>query len=73
VTKDSFGIRLQRALDSRDCKAIELHRKTGISRGAISSYLSGRWKVRIPILYKLRVTVKAFCKKAHNNRIFRMF
>lgn len=38
---DSFAERLARALDARDVKQVELAEKTGISKSAISQYLSG--------------------------------
>lgn len=37
----TFATRLQEALDMNHMTAAELSRKTGISRGAISQYLSG--------------------------------
>ena len=36
----------------------------------INEYIDARRKF---LGLTLRVTMKAFCKKAHNNRIFRMF
>lgn len=41
VMTDSFAERLARALDARDVKQVELAEKTGISKSAISQYLSG--------------------------------
>lgn len=42
----SFGERIEEGLSLRKIKAIDLARITGISRGAISSYINGRWKAK---------------------------
>lgn len=38
-----FGQRILEALEVRNMKATDLASSTGLSRGAISSYISGRW------------------------------
>lgn len=53
MSKEDFGTRLQQALELNDMKAIELSERTGISRGALSSYISGRWKAKQGNLYLL--------------------
>lgn len=45
-SENIFGKRLQQALEIRQMKAIELARKSGVTRGIISSYISGRWKAK---------------------------
>lgn len=40
--KESISTRLQRAMDVRGMKAVELCRRTGIPKGTISYYLSGK-------------------------------
>lgn len=51
--KEDFGARLQQALELNNIKAIELSERTGISRGALSSYISGRWKAKQDNLYRI--------------------
>lgn len=46
MDENIFGKRLSTALSLKDVKPTELSEKTGISRGAISSYISGRWKAK---------------------------
>lgn len=43
--------RLAEGLEIRNMKQIELSEKTGISRGAISSYLTGRWEPKQNNIY----------------------
>ena len=41
-----FGKRLKQALEYRQMRAVDLARKTGLTRGIISSYINGRWKAK---------------------------
>lgn len=50
---DSFAERLARALDARDVKQVELAEKTGISKSAISQYLSGAFVPKQRNTYKI--------------------
>lgn len=50
---NDFSYRLKEAMNLRGMKQIELAEKTGISRGALSSYISGRWKAKQNNIYKL--------------------
>ena len=49
----TFSERLKESLNLKNIKAIELAQLSGISRGAISSYLSGRWKAKQDNIYLL--------------------
>lgn len=49
----TFSERLKESLKVKNIKAIELAQLSGISRGAISSYLSGRWKAKQDNIYLL--------------------
>ena len=40
--KESFGQRLNKTLGDKNMKAVELSRKTGLSEGMISRYISGK-------------------------------
>lgn len=51
MEKTTFGKRVLAALQIRSMKQIELSEKTGISRGAISSYISGRWVAKQDNVY----------------------
>jgi SOS-response transcriptional repressor LexA len=51
MEKTTFGKRVLEALQIRSMKQIELSEKTGISRGAISSYISGRWVAKQDNVY----------------------
>jgi repressor LexA len=53
VMTDSFAERLARALDARDVKQVELAEKTGISKSAISQYLSGAFVPKQRNTYKI--------------------
>lgn len=46
MEKNIFGKRLKQALEYRQMKAADLARETGLTRGIISSYISGRWKAK---------------------------
>lgn len=43
-SKEKFSTRLLKAMEIRNMKASELAERTGLSRGAISSYMTGRWE-----------------------------
>lgn len=58
MDENIFGKRLFNALALRNIKPTELSEKTGISRGAISSYISGRWKAKQDNLFLI---AKALC------------
>lgn len=45
--------RLKKILSIRDIKQVEITEKTGISKGALSSYLSGRYIPKQDNIYKL--------------------
>lgn len=53
MNTNDFGNRLKEVMNLRGIKQIELAEKTGISRGALSSYISGRWEAKSNNLYKL--------------------
>ena len=50
-TTAEFKNRLQQALDRRGWKAVDLVEKTGVPKGAVSYYLSGRSKPKADRLY----------------------
>ena len=50
---DSFSNRLFQILQIRDIKPADLAKLTGLSRGTISSYLSGRWEAKQNNLYAI--------------------
>lgn len=43
-SKEKFSARLLKAMEIRNMKASELAERTGLSRGAIGSYMTGRWE-----------------------------
>jgi transcriptional regulator with XRE-family HTH domain len=49
----NFADRLRRALELRKMKQIDLARKTGITKGAISQYLSGEYMAKQDNVYKI--------------------
>jgi len=44
MLNDTFANRLQKAINSKNIKPIELSKKTGIDKSQISNYLSGNYK-----------------------------
>lgn len=50
---DTFSNRLCRALQIRNMKPIELAEKSGVDKGKISSYMSGRYRAKQDTLYAL--------------------
>ncbi len=53
---DTFANRLQKALDKKNMKPIELANKTGLDKSLISNYLSGKYKAKQD---KLTIIAKA--------------
>ena len=49
----SFAGRLNKAMELRDMKQIELVEKTGITKGAISQYLKGEYEPKQNNVYKI--------------------
>ena len=49
----SISIRLREALDSSGKKQADLVRETGLDRGSISSYLSGKYEPKQKAIYKM--------------------
>lgn len=45
--------RLREAMDAREKKQVDLVRETGIDKGSISNYLSGRYEPKQEAIYKL--------------------
>jgi len=41
---ESFTVRLKRAMDMKQMKAVDLAKKTGIDRGSLSHYINGSYK-----------------------------
>ena len=48
-----FSERLAYAMDTKQMTQAELSRRSGISKGSISNYLSGRWSPKGENMYKL--------------------
>lgn len=53
MIQDKFIDRLKKAMRSRDVNARELARRSGLSEGAISRYLSGKMEPRVPAIGKM--------------------
>jgi transcriptional regulator with XRE-family HTH domain len=51
--QESIAIRLRKAMDAKGKKQADLMRETGLDRGAISSYLSGKYEPKQKAIYKL--------------------
>lgn len=51
--KQTIGDRLKQALQASGKKQADLVRETGLDRGSISSYLSGKYEPKQKALYKL--------------------
>ena len=51
--KEEFKVRLKKAMDARNMKAVDLVERTGIPKGAISYYLSGKSTPKADRLYLL--------------------
>lgn len=50
---ESIAQRLRKAMDATGKKQADLVRETGLDRGAISSYLSGKYEPKQKAIYKL--------------------
>lgn len=53
----SISQRLREALDAAGKKQIDLVRETGLDRGAISSYLSGKYEPKQKAIYKMALAL----------------
>lgn len=54
---ESIAVRLRRAMDAAGKKQADLVRETGLDRGSISSYLSGKYEPKQKAIYKLAQTL----------------
>lgn len=52
-TQESIAKRLRKAMDAAGKKQADLVRETGLDRGSISSYLSGKYEPKQKAIYKL--------------------
>lgn len=52
-TKVTIAERLREALLAADMKQVDLARETGLDRGSISSYLSGKYEPKQKAIYKM--------------------
>ena len=50
---ESIASRLRKAMDARGKKQADLVRETGLDRGSISSYLSGKYEPKSKAIFKL--------------------
>lgn len=50
---ESIASRLRKAMDAKGKKQADLVRDTGLDRGSISSYLSGKYEPKSKAIYKL--------------------
>lgn len=50
---ESFAKRLRKAMDAANKKQVDLVRETGLDRGSISSYLSGKYEPKQKAIFKL--------------------
>ncbi len=51
--QESIAQRLRKAMDAKGKKQADLVRETGLDRGAVSSYLSGKYEPKQKAIYKL--------------------
>lgn len=51
--QESIAARLRKAMDAAGKKQADLVRETGLDRGSISSYLSGKYEPKQKAIYKL--------------------
>lgn len=51
--EENFSVRLQKAMNMRNMKAIELSEKTGIPKSSLSEYLKGKYEAKQKGIYKL--------------------
>lgn len=52
-SQESIAARLRKAMDATGKKQADLVRETGLDRGSISSYLSGKYEPKQKAIYKL--------------------
>lgn len=52
-SQESIAVRLRKAMDAAGKKQADLVRETGLDRGSISSYLSGKYEPKQKAIYKL--------------------
>lgn len=52
------GKRIQYAINLRNMKQVDVINKTGINKGALSSYISGRYKPKDDSIYKLALVLE---------------
>lgn len=52
-SQESIAARLRQAMDAAGKKQADLVRETGLDRGSISSYLSGKYEPKQKAIYKL--------------------
>lgn len=52
-TQESIAVRLRKAMEASGKKQADLVRETGLDRGSISSYLSGKYEPKQKAIYKL--------------------
>lgn len=57
VKVESFSERLKKALLIRDMRQVDLIEKTGINKGAMSSYMSGRYEPKQIALNKIAIAL----------------
>ena len=55
--QESIAQRIRKAMDAKGKKQADLVRETGLDRGAISSYLSGKYEPKQKAIYKLSKAV----------------
>ena len=51
--EENFNIRLQKAMNIRNIKAVELSEKTGIPKSSLSEYIKGKYEAKQKGIYKL--------------------
>ena len=51
--QESIAVRLRKAMDASGKKQADLVRETGLDRGSVSSYLSGKYEPKQKAIYKL--------------------
>lgn len=51
--QESIAQRLRKAMDAKGKKQVDLVKSTGLDRGSISSYLSGKYEPKQKAIYKL--------------------
>ncbi len=51
--EENFSIRLQKAMNIRNIKAVELSEKTGISKSSLSEYIKGKYEAKQKGIFKL--------------------